>query len=132
MNNTIMREIITTDADKWGWTTIKLSCGHEVGPVSRTRVPKKRKRCPFCEQIAAYRNRYPAIHESLMRFLHRVPMDDRAAAMVQWTAHLSHAEALTLRGIEFRTALVLTEEPTTYPLLRFMDDSDENDVPLYW
>ncbi len=132
MNNMIMRDIITTDANEWGWTTIKLSCGHEVGPISRNRVPKKRKRCPFCEQIAAHRTQCPDDHESLMRYLHRVPMDDRAATMVQWINHLSHAKTLRLRGIEGRTALMLTEMPSTYPLLRFMDESDENDVPLYW
>jgi hypothetical protein len=38
-------------------------------------------------------------------------MDDRAATMVQWINHLSHAKALCLRGIEGRTALMLTEMP---------------------
>ena len=125
----ILREIVTTDEDDCGWITLKLACGHEFGPISQRRVPKKRKRCPACEYIAEHQCRHPEDHQVLINRLHLIPMDDRAAVMVNWVVQYWKARSLSRRGVDFLTALALSQEPTSYPLTKFLiEDVDDTEL----
>jgi hypothetical protein len=111
----ILRRIIATDGEDW--QTLKLECGHEVGPVAARRVPKRRKQCPYCEYIAEFKNRSPSDHQYLIRHLHGVPMDDRAVTLVEWIGHITNAaQMVNATGCEIDDALWLTQRPSTYPL----------------
>lgn len=125
----ILRQIITTNECQ-GWVFVNLECGHQVGPLSNRRVPKHRKRCVDCEGIAAHRNMFPNEHRSLMGGLRRVPMDDRATALVEWINHLHRARQLICMGFDSTTAVALTEQPTSYPLWRMC--FDEDDEPSFY
>jgi hypothetical protein len=120
----ILRRIIATDGEDW--QTLKLECGHEVGPIAPSRVPKKRKRCPHCENIADFKDRSPSDFNHLMRHLHDVPMDDRAVTLGEWIAHIKDAAGmLNAMGGELKEALWLTQQPSTYPLAAILcGDSD--------
>ena len=111
----ILRRIITTDGDDW--RTLKLECGHEVGPIAESKVPKKRKRCLECENVATFGDRHRRSYESMIRHLHGVPMDDRAATLSEWISHYTAASQMLMAiGCEVDDAFWLTQQPSTYPL----------------
>ena len=128
--NMILRRIIATDGE--GWQILKLECGHEVGPIAPSRVPKKRKRCPHCENIADFKHRCPSDFNHLMRHLHDVPMDDRAVTLVGWITHITSAtQMLNTTGCDVAGALWLTQQPSTYPLAAILLGDSDNEA-TWW
>ena len=121
----ILRRIITTDEPSPGWVVLKLECGHQVGPISCQRVPKNRKGCLECELIADHSRRFPDDHQVLVDCLRRVPMDDHATALVEWIDHMTRARHFMRRGIDLLHALAFSEQPTGYPLRRFLYGDDD-------
>jgi hypothetical protein len=125
----ILRRIISTDGDHS--LTLMLECGHEVGPIAASKVPKKRMRCPDCEAVAACRDRNRDAYDCLVQHLHHVPMDDQVATLSEWITHYNNASEMC-RSVgwetegEFEEAYWLTQRPTTYPLTTILfGDCDE-------
>lgn len=127
----IMQEVITTDESN-GWVMLKLACGHEVGPVSERRLPKKRKRCHECELVELFYNNARRDYDQLMYCLNYVPMDDRSVVLVDWIKHILRASEYATRcgNIDMLSALEIEKEPATYPLLNYLaiaaSDDNEN------
>lgn len=125
----ILRRIIATEGDQW--QTLKLECGHEVGPIAASKLPKKRMRCPDCEAVAACRDTNRGAYDSMVQHLHHVPMDDQVATLSEWITHYNNATEMfhsfgwETEG-EVEAAYWLTQRPTTYPLTAILfGDCDE-------
>ena len=121
----IMRRILTTDGDDW--QTLRLECGHEVGPIAASKPPKKRERCPHCEFIAAFRessNEHRFFYNHLVQQLQHVPREHRVLTLMEWIKHFkTFARFMRLSGWDhglFDKGMLLTQRPTTYPLAAFL------------
>ena len=126
----ILRQIIATEDISCCRVTLKLECGHEVGPIPAREQPKFRKRCKECELIATFRTQSPGDYDFLLNRLRKVPMDDRAAILVQWIVQVRDANALFGKGLSSMQAMSLAEKPSRYSLTAHLccdDDEGPND-----
>ena len=121
----ILRRIITTDGDDW--QTLKLECGHEVGPIAANKVPNKRMRCPHCEFLKEFRessDEHRVFYNHLVKQLRHVPREDRVVTLMEWIKHFKFmAKLSTAFGWDYRQldkGIWLTQRPTTYPLAVFL------------
>jgi hypothetical protein len=63
----------------------------------------------------------------LRRALNHVPLDDRAATLIDWLDQLIEAHALEKKGgIEFTDAVALVAHPSSYPLVEYLNKDDDN------
>ena len=118
----ILRRILNNDH-----CDLALECGHHVY-VNHLRIPKFRKRCSACEEIARHQVEHPKDHNWLLRLLNQVPMDDRADTLVAWVYQLNASEMMQRNGIGALRALEFTERPSRYSLYQLvLDDVSDDD-----
>jgi hypothetical protein len=109
-------------------SVLTLECGHWTETHANKRIPQK-KACCACELIAAFRDFHPGEYQVLLRLLRRVPLDDAPQALLNWVIHLHEMQLLETQvpGLSIKARLLLTQEPTSYPLARYLGDDDWND-----
>lgn len=121
----IFRRVLSVDYDYYtNRYNLGLECGHRLEGVPLA----KRKACPHCKVIEQYANLHPVFYDVLVNRLHRIPMDDRANVMVEWVRHLTNSHWLFSRGIHFAQALALSQEPSSYPLLTFLQNEEGDEA----
>ena len=110
------------------YSVLTLECGHSTEIIRNNRIPQK-KACRACEVIADFQDRSPKDYQSLLRLLRHVPPDDAPQALLNWVVHMHEMQLLEtqLPGLSLKAQLLLTQQPTSYPLARYLDDDDLND-----
>jgi hypothetical protein len=110
------------------YSVLTLECGHSTEIIRNSRIPQK-KACRACELIAGFRERDPGNYQLLLRSLRHVPPDDAPQALLGWVLHVCKMHRLKTQvpGLSIKALLLLTQQPTTYPLARYLDDDDLTD-----
>lgn len=116
----IFRRVLSVDPIHQRFN-LGLECGHRLEWVTLG----KKKACPFCECIAGFAGQQPAFYNTLVRLLQKIPMDDRANVIVEWICQIVNGEEIWKRGVGADYSLALAQEPTSYPLVKYLAEDDE-------